>query len=410
MERPALPGHRGATVAFTVPEELVRAVRSLARDRLTTPYTVYLTAFLAMLGRCSGRPDLVVGTNVTTRDHSATEELIGPFFNTLPVRADLAGDPELESLLERTGKRVLAGFARKEVPFELLVERLVPDRGHDRSPVHQVLFELATAAQVDPPAGLGWSHRLLESRWAKLDLTLTLTEHAAGPVDGLFTYATELFRPATVRRLAAGYPQVLEALCRRPGQRLSELPAVLGPGRAGGETRRRPGPGISPAVGPGTGPTASPATGSTTGQGTGPTASPATGSTTGQETGPTAGPAGGTRPQAPDDPVLAVLTRLWSEVLDRPEDGLAPHDNFFRAGGRSLDMTRLCSRLRGALRIEVPLAQLFLAATIAEQAEVVGKNEPEPGFAEKVARARLRLWAMSPEDRRELVRRRRDTP
>lgn len=360
--RPAVPTRRGATVAFALPDRLVAAVRALAEARTMAPYAVYVTAFVAALARSTGRSDVVVGTNVTTRDHRDTEELIGPLFNMLPVRADVGDDPVLEHLLGRTNRGLLAGFARKAVPFDVLVDRLAVDREPGRSPVYQVLFELATVADVPPPAGLSWSHRLVAAERAKLDLALTLTEHSSG-VEGLVTYATDLYGRATAQHLADAFTTVLDALCADTARRFSRLPLAVAKGGPAAPASRAAAPARRPDL--------------------------------------------RALPDTPDDPVCSVLTRLWSQVLEVPEAEIGSDDNFFRLGGRSLDLTRLTSAVRDTLHVQVSAARLYQARTVAEQAAAVRDEEPQPGFAEKLARAVLRLWSMSPQERRRLAARRR---
>ncbi|HEX9732039.1 MAG TPA: amino acid adenylation domain-containing protein [Thermoanaerobaculia bacterium] len=65
---------------------------------------------------------------------------------------------------------------------------------------------------------------------------------------------------------------------------------------------------------------------------------------------------------APRTPTEELLTGIWSEVLGR-HVGL--HDDFFATGGHSLLAARLISRVRQAWQVELPLAELFAAPTVA---------------------------------------------
>jgi amino acid adenylation domain-containing protein/non-ribosomal peptide synthase protein (TIGR01720 family) len=60
---------------------------------------------------------------------------------------------------------------------------------------------------------------------------------------------------------------------------------------------------------------------------------------------------------APRTPVEEVLAGIWAEVLRMDRVGI--HDDFFALGGHSLLGTKLISRVRSALRVEVPLRSLF---------------------------------------------------
>ncbi|HWA09038.1 MAG TPA: amino acid adenylation domain-containing protein [Opitutaceae bacterium] len=65
-----------------------------------------------------------------------------------------------------------------------------------------------------------------------------------------------------------------------------------------------------------------------------------------------------------------TLLALWEEVLGR-KGGLGVTDNFFASGGHSLKVTKLVAGIRQALGVELPLATVFKATTIREQARAV---------------------------------------
>ncbi|NOK14334.1 non-ribosomal peptide synthetase, partial [Corallococcus exercitus] len=89
------------------------------------------------------------------------------------------------------------------------------------------------------------------------------------------------------------------------------------------------------------------------------------------------------------------LTALWQEVLGVERVGL--EDRFFDLGGNSLTLVQLHSRMRGLLKVEVPLAELFQYSSIAalvarvrdrsEPAEAPDEAAVEEEFAQRRARA-----------------------
>ena len=64
-----------------------------------------------------------------------------------------------------------------------------------------------------------------------------------------------------------------------------------------------------------------------------------------------------------------TLAELWAAVLKVERPGV--HDHFLDLGGDSMLAALLVSRIREALRIELPIRSLFDAPTVAEQARVV---------------------------------------
>ena len=77
------------------------------------------------------------------------------------------------------------------------------------------------------------------------------------------------------------------------------------------------------------------------------------------------------------------LAEIWREVLRLDEVGV--HDNFFEAGGHSLLVAQLASRVRGAFGLDLPLRAIFEAPTLEGLAARLETLLPELGEAEPVA-------------------------
>jgi amino acid adenylation domain-containing protein len=186
---------------------------------------VLLATFIALLGRLTGRDDLVVGILGANRGRRELEDTVGLFVNVLPLRCDLSGDPTFAELLGRVREAALDAYAWQEVPFHLLVEALGPDREASRNPVFQVLFQLAD--EPAPREGiLNWRARELGNGTSKTDLELTLLREGEG-LGGYLELDTDLYDPATGERWLGAYRRLLEAMTAAPGERVSGA-ALLG--------------------------------------------------------------------------------------------------------------------------------------------------------------------------------------
>ncbi|MEU7876480.1 amino acid adenylation domain-containing protein, partial [Dactylosporangium sp. NPDC049140] len=82
----------------------------------------------------------------------------------------------------------------------------------------------------------------------------------------------------------------------------------------------------------------------------------------------------GTEHVAPEGPVQELLAGIWGELLGVAEVGA--RDDFFALGGHSLLATRVVSRIRTVFAVEVPVAAVFDAPTVAGLSAVVEAAAP----------------------------------
>src|SRR5579863_8207862 len=226
--RPAVQSYRGALYEFTLPAAVGMAVRALARAQGDTPFMVLVAAFAALLGRYAGVTDVVIGAPVAGRTRAELEPLIGCFVNTLALRVDLSGDPSFRELVGRVRQTAFGAYEHQELSFERLVEALQPERDLSRSPVVQVMFALHNTPvkplQLDGAEVTGlW----IERRSALCDLSLHVYEAGeTGEQSAVVEYATDLFEPQTIARLAGHYGVLLAGAVAAPDRRVSALPVM----------------------------------------------------------------------------------------------------------------------------------------------------------------------------------------
>ncbi|MEP7122426.1 MAG: non-ribosomal peptide synthase/polyketide synthase [Byssovorax sp.] len=224
--RPPAPSHRGDRRSTTLPLALAQALTDLARSEGATLFMTLLAAFDVLLYRYTGQGDLVVGTPIAGRAQAETEGLIGFFINTLALRAEITGEMSFRALLQQVKETCLGAYAHQDMPFERLVQELVPERDLSRSPLFQVTFTLQnTPREALSLEGLAATGLRAASGSAKFDLTLAMIEGPSG-LTALFEYSTDLFDPATIERLSAHLGTLLEGIVESPGARVDALPIL----------------------------------------------------------------------------------------------------------------------------------------------------------------------------------------
>ncbi|MEH2156362.1 MAG: amino acid adenylation domain-containing protein [Nostoc sp.] len=168
----------------------------------------------------------LVGSPIAKRDRLEVEGLIGFFVNNLVIRTNLADNPSFSELLTRVREVALGAYAHQDLPFEMLVEALQPERDLSHTPLFQVMFVLQNTpmSQVDL-TGLTVTPLIGEGTTAKFDLTLSMQNTATGLV-GAWEYNTDLFDASTIARMTGHFVTLLESIVTNPQQQISQLPLL----------------------------------------------------------------------------------------------------------------------------------------------------------------------------------------
>ncbi|HSF42507.1 MAG TPA: amino acid adenylation domain-containing protein, partial [Thermoanaerobaculia bacterium] len=202
-DRLAAAVDRGGLVSAPLAAETVTALAALGRESGATLFMVLFAGFQAFLSRLSGALDFAVGSPFANRDHRDLEGVVGPLLNTLALRADLSGDPAFRELLSRVREGTIAAHERADLPFELLVERLRPERSPGTNPLFDVMFVLHRPPGALTAGDLRIEPRPVPTGAAKVDLTLYALERAEGITLEL-EHAADRWDRATASRLLDG--------------------------------------------------------------------------------------------------------------------------------------------------------------------------------------------------------------
>ncbi|CAD5277416.1 MULTISPECIES: AMP-binding protein [Halomonadaceae] len=216
---------RAGQYEFSLSNELQVGLRRLAESQNTSLFTVLLAGFQGLLQRYSGQQEIRVGVPVANRQRQEIEGVIGFFVNTLVLRNDINSRHSFETILTQCQYAVVGALAHSNLPFEQLVEALQPTRNSIHNPLFQVMFnyrqEDLTAFQTLPDLTLTESGFLQQD--AQFDLTLEVRDFPDGQLKFSMVYASELFEPETIQRLAGYFETLLQRLLTSPGQALGDI-------------------------------------------------------------------------------------------------------------------------------------------------------------------------------------------
>lgn len=206
--------------------ELVSALKTLGRDSDATLFMTMFAAFGVLLSRLSGLDDVVIGVPVAGRLRPGTEQLIGFFANTLPVRVRVPAGITFRALVAQVRHAALGAFDHQELPFDVLVDHLKPERSREHAPVVQTLFNFRNFSASSLDMGD------LESRIenvatgaSALALGFDLEERPDG-VLCIAEYNRKMFAASTVTRWLSHYECILEGAVRNPDEDVTRLPLL----------------------------------------------------------------------------------------------------------------------------------------------------------------------------------------
>ncbi|MFD8143178.1 amino acid adenylation domain-containing protein [Streptomyces sp. NPDC059708] len=326
---PAEPTGTGATVTARLAPEALRRLTALGEDRGASLLMVLQPALALALAAAGAGEDIAVGTPVAGRGDEALDGLVGFFVNTLVLRTDVAGPATYAELVDRAREADLTAYAHQDLPFDLLVEHLSPERGLAVNPFFQVML----TAQEEDGSGLRAAGPLagtfaepgLEA--AKFDLSASCV---ALPGDGglqvWWQYAADRFEPETARLLLDLFVRALERAAADP-HAVADARALLTDGEAERIAALRAGLARAEE----------------------------------ERRAAAAREAAGTGPDAGREAAVTLLRSLFAEVIG--VEAVGPDDNFFSVGGHSMSGVRLVNRIRAALGTEARIRDLFLAPT-----------------------------------------------
>jgi amino acid adenylation domain-containing protein/FkbH-like protein len=154
----------------------------------------FLAALAVVLHRYSGRDDIAVGTRADGRP------------NVLPLRINLSGNPTAREILARVRARMSSARRHQDVPWASLTAEFCPAPDPSFHPLVQIAFD--TSADAQNPG--------FDLRVQRLGGRLRIE------------YTTDLFEPATIRRMLGHLEMAARRMLETPDLRLSQLSILTG--------------------------------------------------------------------------------------------------------------------------------------------------------------------------------------
>ena len=210
--------------------DLIARLRPLSHSQGGTLFMALLTGFKALLLAKCRHGDICVATAMANRAQERTERIVGPLENTAIIRSKIDSAISFREALARVRGSVLDGYARQDLPFDILTTRLAAEDGLDLNSLMQVFFVLQNPFRQSLTlpgvvvGSFGNQYRdgqlvlPLDRSW----LTLMISETPSGVI-GSCTYKTHLFDTDNLRGWLAEYRAILFNAVENPDTPIGRL-------------------------------------------------------------------------------------------------------------------------------------------------------------------------------------------
>ena len=223
-DRPAYPSFEGDEVSIAVPLETSAALLELAKTQSITPLNPFLAAWALVLARLGNNPDLVIGVPAFGRHVAGTEDIVGMFVNTVPLRMKLSADETFRDLASRIGRESAEAFDRQAYHLSDLVVDLGVVRDPSRNALFDVVLEWHEQDEFERSV-LGLEELAQPTTPAKFDLELSIDNGREGQRLAL-VFSTNLFSRTTAEKFLWHLRRVLEQVAANPDLRVRDVPML----------------------------------------------------------------------------------------------------------------------------------------------------------------------------------------
>ncbi|MCP4219760.1 MAG: amino acid adenylation domain-containing protein, partial [bacterium] len=207
--RPQTLAFEGDTFGFEIEEDLAGPFSKYTEAAGATLYMNLLTIFNILLFKYTGQNDIIVGTGIMGRPHPDLQKVIGMFVNSLGMRNYPSEDKSYWEFLREVKQHSLDAFESRDVQFEELVNRLNLKRDPSRNPLFDVLFVVQNFERSPVNVkGMSVVPYEVPRKTSKFDISLYAFE-LEGRYHFSFEYAVKLFKPATIKKMAGHFEEIL---------------------------------------------------------------------------------------------------------------------------------------------------------------------------------------------------------
>ena len=199
----------GRQLAFEFPHAVGAAARALAVREQASLYSVLLAAFAMAVGTYAGQGAVAIVSPLSRRTEPATQLMIGPLTNTVPMRIDLDTGNDLPALVREVRATVLGALSNQDAPWHHVLAALTEQHGASARRIGELMFLMDDPVPGEFAAGGLSVSRIPEgSIVLRREMTVAMSTRD-DEIAGTVTYDGSLFETRSVARIVSNFVAAL---------------------------------------------------------------------------------------------------------------------------------------------------------------------------------------------------------
>ena len=157
------------------------------------------------MGTYADQRTVVIAAPLTRRTDPATQLIIGPFMNTVPLRIDLDAGNDLPALVREVRTTVLGALSNQDAPWHHVLAALTEQHGPSALGIGELVFLMDDPVPGEFAAGgLSVSRIPADRIVARRELTVAMSTRDE-QITGTVTYDGVLFEARSIARIVSNF-------------------------------------------------------------------------------------------------------------------------------------------------------------------------------------------------------------
>lgn len=214
---------KGKTKKVTFDRNLLAKIRQYTKNNRVSDYIFMFSSISILLSKMYNSKDFIVGSVSNGRTHEKTENMLGMFVNTIPIRINIDTQKSANQFLNMMNENVMFVLDNQNYQFENIVKDLNAT-SEGMNPFFDCMF-VYQDTRFDNYFNGKAKRNSYKTTAPKFRLTFEI-EDSGSSMELLVNYNESLFKGTTIDRLCENLLVIMESFIKNPQKQLSKLSVI----------------------------------------------------------------------------------------------------------------------------------------------------------------------------------------